>query len=77
MVDSNIEGTYELSEFVETPVLCIYYRGAYERIGAAISVLNDYVEENHIRTTGPYRSIYPKPSGLSSNTTAYSRHATI
>lgn len=48
----------ERVEFAETPVLCIYYRGAYEGIGAAIAVLNDYVEENHIRTTGPYRSIY-------------------
>lgn len=48
----------ERVEFAETSVLCIYYRGAYEGIGAAIAVMNDYVEENHIRTTGPYRSIY-------------------
>ena len=48
----------ERVDFAETPVLCIYYRGAYEGIGDAIAVLNNYVEGNHIRTTGPYRSIY-------------------
>lgn len=25
---------------------------------AALAVMNDYVKKNHIRTTGPYRSIY-------------------
>lgn len=48
----------ERMEFAETPALCIYYRGPYEGICAAISVLSAYVKENHIEVTGPFRSIY-------------------
>ncbi len=48
----------ERVEFIETPALCIYYRGSYEKIETAISALNEYVRLNHVETTGHYRSIY-------------------
>lgn len=48
----------ERREFVETPALCIYYRGPYERISSAISALIKYVKDNKIETIGPFRSIY-------------------
>lgn len=48
----------ERMEFVETPALCIYYRGPYEGIGNAMGTLVEYVKKNHISVTGPYRSIY-------------------
>ena len=48
----------ERMEFAETPALCIYYRGAYEGIGTAITVLNNFMQENQIRPAGPFRCIY-------------------
>ena len=48
----------ERMEFAETPALCIYYRGPYENISLAIRALMQYVKENNIEVTGPFRSIY-------------------
>ena len=48
----------ERVEFPETPALCIYYRGPYEGMAAAVRALMAYVKENNIETTGPFRSIY-------------------
>lgn len=48
----------ERMEFAETPALCIYYRGRYEETATAIRALVEYVKENGIETTGPFRSIY-------------------
>ena len=56
-VDSSYDGS-ERMEFTETPALCIYYRGPYEETPTAIQALLAYIEENHIETTGPFRSIY-------------------
>ncbi|MGN0711451.1 MAG: MerR family transcriptional regulator [Anaerovoracaceae bacterium] len=56
-VDSSFEGP-ERTEFAETPALCIYYRGPYEGTSTAIRALVEYVKENSIETTGPFRSIY-------------------
>ena len=60
----------ERKAFVETPALCIYYRGPYEGIGTAIAALDAYVRKNHVETTGQYRSIYlegPPSRGANSN----------
>ena len=48
----------ERTEFPETPALCIYYRGPYEETGLAIGALLQYVKENNIEITGPFRSIF-------------------
>lgn len=56
-IDSSYDGP-ERVEFAETPALCIYYRGPYEGISAATHALMEYVKENNIETTGPFRSIY-------------------
>ena len=56
-IDSSYDGP-ERVEFAETPALCIYYRGPYEGISAAIRALMEYVKENNIETTGLFRSIY-------------------
>lgn len=56
-VDNSFDGS-ERIEFAETPALCIYYRGPYEGTGEAIRALINYVKENNIETTGPFRSIY-------------------
>lgn len=56
-VDSSYDGS-ERKEFLETPALCIYYRGSYEEMATAIRALTVYVEENAIETIGPVRSIY-------------------
>lgn len=56
-VDSSFEGP-ERTEFAETPALCIYYRGPYEGTPTAIRALVEYVKENGIEITGPFRSIY-------------------
>lgn len=56
-VDSSYDGP-ERIEFVETPALCIYYRGPYEGISTAIQALMIYIKENDIQTTGPVRAIY-------------------
>ena len=48
----------ERAEFPETPALCIYYRGPYEGTATAIRALMQYVKENNIEVTGPFRSIY-------------------
>ena len=68
-VDDTFNGV-EKEEFVETPALCIYYRGPYEGIGTAIAALDAYVRENHVQTTGYYRCIYlegPPSRGTNSN----------
>lgn len=61
----------ERTEFDETPALCIYYRGSYEGIGAAISALDEYVRLHHVETAGHYRCIYlegpPNRGGNSSD----------
>lgn len=56
-VDSSYDGP-ERMEFPETPALCIYYRGSYEGLPAAIHALVAYIRENGIEVTGPFRSIY-------------------
>lgn len=56
-VDSSFDGP-ERMEFAETPALCIYYRGPYEGTATAIRALAEYVKQNGIETTGPFRSIY-------------------
>jgi len=48
----------ERIEFPETSALCIYYRGPYEGTGTAVRALMEYVKENKIETSGPFRSIY-------------------
>ena len=48
----------ERTEFPQTPALCIYYRGPYEETGLAIGALLQYVKENNIEITGPFRSIF-------------------
>ena len=56
-MDSSYAGPERL-EFPETSALCIYYRGPYEGTAAAIRALTQYIQENGIETTGPFRSIY-------------------
>ena len=56
-VDSSFDGP-ERMDFEETPALCIYYRGPYEKTAIAIQELIRYVKDNNIETTGPFRSIY-------------------
>ena len=56
-VDSSFDGP-ERMEFAETSALCIYYRGPYEGTSTAIQALAQYIKENNIETTGPFRSIY-------------------
>lgn len=56
-VNSSFEGE-ERVEFPQTPALCIYYRGPYEKTYTAIDALRKYTEENNIKTTGPFRSVY-------------------
>ena len=56
-VDSSFDGP-ERIEFAETPALCIYYRGPYEKTAIAIQELIRYVKDNNIETTGSFRSIY-------------------
>ena len=68
-VDDSFDGS-ERMEFAETPALCIYYRGPYEGTGTAIRALTQYVKENNIHITGPFRSIYmegPPNRGENSN----------
>lgn len=48
----------ERVEFVQTPALCIYYRGPYEGTGEAVRALAGYIQEHDVQTTGPCRSIY-------------------
>lgn len=48
----------ERMEFAESPALCIYYRGPYEKTATAVRALLQYVTEKNIETTGPFRSIY-------------------
>lgn len=48
----------ERLEFAQTPALCIYYRGPYEKTATATHALMQYVEKNKVETTGPIRSIY-------------------
>lgn len=62
----------ERVEFPETPALCIYYRGSYEGMSAAIRALIVYVKENAIETTGPVRAIYLEgPPNRGENTADY------
>ncbi len=62
----------ERTEFVETPALCIYYRGPYEGTATTIQALMKYVKENNIEITGPFRSIYLEgPPNRGENSGAY------
>lgn len=56
-VEEDYDGP-ERMEFTETPALCIYYRGPYEGTTTAIGALLQYVKENDVAITGPFRSIY-------------------
>ena len=56
-VNDDFDGP-ERVEFAETAALCVYYRGPYEGTGTAIRALTEYVQENSVQTTGPFRSIY-------------------
>lgn len=56
-VEESFDGP-ERKEFSECPALCIYYRGPYEGVTTAIYALMQYVKENNIEITGPFRSIY-------------------
>ncbi|MBR5569416.1 MAG: MerR family transcriptional regulator [Oscillospiraceae bacterium] len=56
-VEDSFDGP-ERMEFAETPALCIYYRGPYEGTATAIRALMQYVKDNHVEITGPFRSIY-------------------
>ena len=56
-VNDDFDGP-ERTEFPQTPALCIYYRGPYEGTGTAIRALLEYIRENNIEITGPFRSIY-------------------
>ena len=56
-VEDSFDGP-ERMEFPETPALCIYYRGPYEAMSAAIRALTAYTKEHNVETTGPFRSIY-------------------
>ena len=56
-VDDSFDGP-ERTEFAETPALCIYYRGPYEGMAAAVQALMVYMKENGIKAAGPFRSIY-------------------
>ncbi len=56
-VADDFDGAERL-ELVETPALCIYYRGPYEGTGDAIRALAAYVRDSGIETTGPFRSVY-------------------
>ena len=56
-VEEDFDGP-ERMEFAETQALCIYYRGPYQETGTAIRALVQYVKENSVEITGPFRSIY-------------------
>ena len=56
-MEENFNGEERL-EFLETPALCIYHRGPYEGIGPVIKVLGDYIKNNNIEATGPFRCIF-------------------
>lgn len=56
-IESSYEGP-ERIEFDETPALCIFFRGPYEEINTAVKTLMEYVKQNNIEITGPFRSIY-------------------
>ena len=56
-VDNSFEGP-ERVDFIESPALCIYYRGPYEGIINATKALMAYVKENNIKVAGSFRSIY-------------------
>lgn len=62
----------ERVEFEEVNALCIYYRGPYEGIANAILALENHIKENHIETTGPFRSIYLEgPPSRGNNSSDY------
>ena len=56
-VDDSFDGE-ERCEFVESPALCIYYRGPYEGTAIAVRALMKYMSENNVEPAGPFRSIY-------------------
>ena len=56
-VEDSFDGP-ERMEFLETPALCIYYRGPYEGMPTAIRALMAYVKEHNVQVTGSFRSIY-------------------
>ena len=70
-VDSSFDGP-ERIEFTETPALCIYYRGPYEKATLAIQELIKYIKENGIETTGAFRSVYLEgPPNRGNNSSDY------
>ncbi|MBQ1264426.1 MAG: hypothetical protein IIY04_03310, partial [Oscillospiraceae bacterium] len=48
----------ERTEFAQSPALCMYYRGSYEKMGTAVQALLAHIKEHSIETAGPLRSIY-------------------
>ena len=70
-MDSSYDGP-ERMEFAETPALCIYYRGPYDGTVTAIRALQAYTKEHHIKTTGPFRSVYLEgPPNRGENSSEY------
>lgn len=68
-VDSSYHGP-ERVEFPETPALCIYYRGPYEKLVDVMHTLMDYVKKNNIEIAGSFRCVYlegPPNHGANSN----------
>lgn len=62
----------ERTVFPETQALCIYYRGPYEGIPAAIEALTAHGKNNGIALTGLFRSIYLEgPPNRGTNTSDY------
>lgn len=62
----------ERMEFPEMPVICVYYRGAYEGIGGACRTLAAHVAKNRIQTVGGFQSIYLEgPPNRGENTADY------
>lgn len=45
-------------EFAQTPALCIYHRGSYEKISDAILALSAHLQTHNQKASGAFRSIY-------------------
>ncbi|MBQ1264155.1 MAG: MerR family transcriptional regulator, partial [Oscillospiraceae bacterium] len=50
-VESSYEGA-ERTEFAQSPALCMYYRGSYEKMGTAVQALLAHIKEHSIETAG-------------------------
>ncbi len=48
----------ERIEFAQTPALCIYHRGSYEKISDAILALSAHLQTHNQKAAGAFRSIY-------------------